>query len=329
MPRYHIERLEKDDLTIVKRLVQVYEYKPYRYFPGLRNKELSDFVTEELYAYLQCPESHFAYLAKEGKTAVGLAVLRLLPWDKRIFGKEMATMDYLIAIGNYQERIGVLNGLLSRLFNLCVELKIEHLSVRIDTGDLPSMHALEGTGFKSMDTVVSYCFDFAKSSIEELKYPFRIRSHREDDVESILALSRLSFKDYIDRFHSDPTLDNRNCDELYVEWARNSCLGLVADRVTVAENDKAILGFATSKFHEKVNRFTDHKIGEIVLVCVSPNVRGRGVYTSFIHEGLCWFNKKVDFVQVVTQINNIFVQRAWSNVGFWLIGSRSTFHKWF
>lgn len=328
MLRYDVESLTLDTLQMVKPIITIYEYKPYRYIRGTKNDQLNNFVMGELKAQLQLPQDNYAYLVKDGAEAVGLATLRMLPWDKQIFAKEMAAIDYLMAIGNYEERVSILDGLLSKLITRCKDLKIEHLSCRVDTADLVCIHALEEAGFKLMDIIVTYCFDFAKSSLKELEYPFRIRSQEEEDIEPTVALSKLSFQNYIDRFHSDPTLDNQSCDQLYAEWARNSCVGLVADQVFVAEDNGKIVGFSTCKFHKEVNRFIDHKIGEIVLVCVSPKARGSGVYTSFIHHGLRWFREKVDFVQVVTQINNTFVQRAWSNLGFRLIGSRSTFHKW-
>ena len=325
----NIEHLSVGVLKTLRPLMAAYEYMPYHCFSGLRNEQLSDFVLEELHAYLESPESNYGYLAREGADAVGLAVLRLLPWDKRIFKKEMAAVDYLMALGSYAEKVSVLSSLLSRVDNKCRDLKIEHLSIKVDTADLSCIHALEKAGFRLMDTLVTYCFDFDKSALGARDYPYAIREQAQEDTEPIVALARLSFQEYIDRFHLDPTLDNQDCDELYGEWARNSCLGVVADRVSVVEDDAEILGFATSKLHRKVNRFTDRRIGEIVLVCVSPKVRGGGVYTSFIHEGLCFLHNRVDFVQVVTQINNTHVQRAWNNLGFRLIGSRSTFHKWF
>jgi len=328
MLRYDIEHLEIDGLKTLRPLLEAYEYKPYHYFRGLKNEQLSDSILEQLNSHLQSPDGSNAYLARREIELVGLANMRLLPWDKQIFAKDMAAIDYLMAIGNYKERVSILNGLLSKLIKRCKDLKIEHLSCRVDTADLACINALEEVGFKLMDIVVTYCFDFAKSSLKELEYPFRIRSQEREDIESIVALSKLSFKNYIDRFHSDPTLDDQSCDQLYAEWARNSCLRLVADQVFVAEGKGKIVGFSTCKFHKEVNRFIDHKIGEIVLVCVSPEARGSGVYTSFIHHGLDWFRTKVDFVQVVTQINNTFVQRAWSNLDFRPIGSRSTFHKW-
>ena len=326
---HNIEGLAGDTLRTLGPLVIAYDYKPYHYFGSFRDEYLADFVLEELDAYLEPRQGNYAYVAREGTKAVGLVALRLLPWDKRIFKKEMATIDYLIAIGSYAEKANILASLLSRVSDTCRALKVEHLSIRVDSADLSCIHALEDAGFRLMDTLVTYCFDFDKSALGARDYPYAIREQAERDIEQVVGLAMLSFRDYIDHFHSDPTLDNQACDELYVEWARNSCLGVVADRVSVAEDDVGVVGFATSKSHRNVSRFTGRKLGEIVLGCVSPKVRGGGVYTSLIHEGLCWFHNKVDFVQVVTQINNTYVQRAWSSLGFRLIGSRSTFHKWY
>ncbi len=329
MKGWSIKELEVSDLKIVRALLDSYQFKPYHYLGQLRNEQLADFTCDELAGALSLAEDNFTYLLCDRERALGLVMLRLLPWDRQIFGKEMASIPYLIAMPNQDEEVQIKAVLLSRLIDKCRELGIEHLSARVDAADLPSIHALEEAGFRLMDTLIIYSFDFDRDLVKEIKSPFQIRSQEERDVESVVSISSLCFHNYIDRFHSDPTLDDENCDRMYAEWARNSCQGVVADQVFVAEIKGQVVGFATCKFHTEVNRFIDRRIGEIVLVCVSPEVRGHGLYTGFIHHGLYWFQGKVDYVQVVTQINNTYVQHAWAALGFRPVGCRVTFHKWF
>jgi len=328
MERCQIENLQISSLSDVRPLVESCEYKPYHHYTWIENTQLSDFVIEELKTHIQSNHNLGAYLAHVQGKVVGLGTLRFLPWDTQIFSKKMAMTQHLIATGTYEERAGILNALVKKLIERAHDAGVKHLAIKADTADTSCIHSVGGQDFKLMDVLVVYSFDFSKSQLGEMKYSLKIRGQEEGDVESVVDVSRSSFHNYIDRFHSDPTLDDQQCDTLYAEWARNSCLRLVADYVTVAEDDGEVVGFATSKMHKGINEFIDRKLGEIVLVCVSPKARGGGLYTSFIHQGLEQFRGKADVVQVVTQINNIAVQRAWSNLGFRLIGSRCTFHKW-
>jgi len=328
---YNLKTLEAEDLEAIRLLVGDYENKPYQYFRELRKEQLTDFVLEELGTYLPPSGDKYAFLAREGTEILGLATLRLLPWDKQIFKKEMASVPYMIAKGDYQQQTMVLNSLVSTLLTKCSELGVEHLRTRANTLDICRIHALEGAGFRLTDAIAIYYFDFAKfpMPVKESEPHFKIRSCEKRDIELIVALTKLSFQNHIDHFHLDPTLDNQNCDELYGEWARNCCLGVTADKVFVAEDDEGLAGFGACKITKGIDRHVDHKIGELELACISPRARGRGLYSSLGCARLNWLRGKVDFVQVATQANNTNALRVWYGLGFEPICAQVTFHRWF
>lgn len=334
MPRYSIEPLETHTVQAIRPLIEAYGYKPYNYLRGLSNEQLSNFVLEEINKCLGLADGSYIYLARKGREVVGLVVLRLLPWDKQIFKKEMAAIDYLIAIGSYEDRINIADSLLSKLSDKCKDLKIEHLSIRLDTADLPCIHILEGAGFKLMDILVTYCFDFSKPYNKDSKYSCNIREQEVKDIGTVASITKISFQNYIDRFHSDPTLDDENCDQLYVEWAKNSCLRNVADQVVVAEMNGEVIAFATYKLHKRISYLSGLKVFEVgELIAVSPKGRRGGIYTSLVKYGMDWSfeqSSEPDMTRFIikAQVGNTSVQRAWSNLGLKLCGSQVTFHKW-
>lgn len=324
-----IAQATMEQLDTLGPLLRGYPYLAYRSLRDVTSTELADVAVATIEATLRSDDDNAAYVAMDGATPVGVSGLRLLPWDTQLFKKKMAMVSPLLATGSYDQQAAILGALLSRINGRCRHLKIEHLSIRIDASDVACRHALEADGFRLMDTLITYWFDFAATPMHSVDYPFPIREQTERDIEPIVDLARQSFVNYVDRFHSDPTLANTDCDELYARWARNSCYRLVADWVSVAEAEGEVVGFSTRKYHREVQAFLRRSFGEIVLTCVSSRARRGGVYTSLNHEGLRWFHGKVDIAQVMTQLENVAVQRAMTGLGFKPVGARHTFHKCF
>jgi len=202
-----------------------------------------------------------------------------------------------------------------------LEKKFNHLSVKISTDNKKLLHMFEENGYKVMDTLVTYRFDFGKKNLIDMTHNCTLRDAVDYDLENLKEFAGNSFK--IDRFHSDTTLDNSDADKYYSQWIENSYNGY-ADKVIVADIDGEAVGFTTCKLPNK----TDHEqIGRMVLSAVSEKSRGKGVYTSMIHEGILWFKNKTRIVEVGTQINNYPVQKTWINLGMFLTDSSYILHK--
>lgn len=195
----------------------------------------------------------------------------------------------------------------------------EHVSIKVPTGNKELVNQCFKEGFMLADTLVSFVFDFNKSVLANVQHKCIIREYKDSDLEGIMQIAKNSFK--IDRFHSDPNLDNELCDKYYEQWIYNSCHGF-ADNVLVAEYNNEVVGFTTGKVYEEDNEV------HLVLSAVSSKYRGLGIYTSMIYEGVKWAKQfKTNRLIVGTQIDNVAVQKAWIKLGFTLKNSEYVLQK--
>ena len=322
---YKLEFIEKEDLNIIKPLLMDYKWKPYYYYQEFTSTILSEFLYNHIQNVLE-DEIGYCIGIKKNNKLVGLCILKKLSWDTEHFGFNVANIDNIISLGDYFESIKNKLKLLS-FIELSFGENIRTLSCKIDTNDTSSIHALEKMGFMIMDTLVTYSFDLRKAKNRELPVSCELRFSRKNDIESLKSLAYNSF--YLDRFHVDPNYPKEKCDELHSKWIENACNGIGTDKVIVAEIEDSPVGFTTVKESNEASKILGVRIASMILSAVSPKARGKGVYTSMINEGLNYLKDKADIVEVGTQLNNYPVQRAWCTLGFKIVKSQISFHKWY
>ena len=117
-------------------------------------------------------------------------------------------------------------------------------------------------------------------------------------------------------------------DELYAAWIRNSCAGIGADAVILAEDSQSLLGYVTCKLQSDTKVYLGKLIGTIGLVATAAHARGRGVAGSATLAALRWFHQQgADIVEVGTQLRNIPASRLYQTCGFRLVGSSISLRK--
>jgi GNAT superfamily N-acetyltransferase len=254
-------------------------------------------------------------VVKTGPAAGGsiLTRIKISEWDTVHFGIqvykteiESASQENVIPDFRHQDGIGLL---------IC----------RCNTSYVSQIHALEKSGFELMGTLVKYSAEIDKlPNTRSNQTGTLVRSFQKDDISFIADIAGNSFKGYSDHFHSDPRLDPEKCDDLYREWAVNSCSDKnLADKVIVAELSDNVAGFVTIK---RKNADT----GDFVLAGVREDTRGKGIYQRLIAAGIDWCRENgLNRVESSTQINNYTVQKVWSHLGLRMDASVYIFHKWF
>src|SRR4029079_949895 len=105
-------------------------------------------------------------------------------------------------------------------------------------------------------------------------------------------------------------------------WIRNSCAGVAADVVLLAEQGDDLLGFVTCKVQRGNEAQSGNPVGSIVLVGCKEESGGRGVGRAITMAALEWFRKhECEIVEVCTQLRNIPASRLYQKCGFLLSGS--------
>lgn len=197
------------------------------------------------------------------------------------------------------------------------------LTLRVLTSNVALVQALEALGFRIMDCLVYYECP-TESPPPASPSDLEIRAATPNDATAVAEIARLCFSDYFSHYHADAHLDRVKVSEGYIEWAERSCTDqAVASCVFLAIMDGTIAGFITLRRNSSTE-------GEGVLNAVHPNFAGAGIYGQLITRAKHWCRDNgMKRMVISTQIDNLKVQRSWSNRGFHLYKSYYTLHRWF
>lgn len=247
----------------------------------------------------------------------GAATWHFLDWDTRQFGFPAARLELLNAFGSYTEARARKEELLAAVLEECRTARIRHLSARVDTGDLTSIHALEKAGFELIDGIQTFRLSLYGTCHPQ---PTGTRLFGPGDLPEILEIGRTAF--VFDRFHSDPALTTATADQVNESWTRNCCEGGSADAVIVAEDSGHVASYVTCKVDREAGE------GTIVLVATADWARGKGAARRASAAALRWFDGQgVKSVEVGTQLRNIPAGRLYESLGFRLVRTSLTFRK--
>ncbi len=121
----------------------------------------------------------------------------------------------------------------------------------------------------------------------------KIRVATPQDIPTLKKMVRGLFPD--SRFYNDPFFSKREADRLYQAWIENSVKAEAADIVFCVPET----GFITC-------RRSTEKTGEIVLLGIKKNLRGKGFGSALARAAMQWFaEEKVKNVTVRTQLRNL------------------------
>ncbi len=210
-----------------------------------------------------------------------------------------------------------------RITEMCRSSGVEMLTLRVPTDKVALVQALEALEFRLMDCLVYYeCSTEYLSAVKPST--LEIRKATVEDAAVVAETARLCFSDYSSHYHADARLDRVKASEAYIDWAQRCCADReVASCVFVAIVGEAIAGFIALRQNSPTE-------GEGVLNAVHPSFAGAGIYGQLITRSKQWCcDNGMKRMVISTQIDNLKVQRTWSNRGFYLYKSYYTLHRWF
>jgi GNAT superfamily N-acetyltransferase len=235
--------------------------------------------------------------------------------------REQAKFGYRMARLTLDSSCGLADA--QRITEMCRSSGVEMLTLRVPTDKVALVQALEALEFRIMDCLVYYecsteCMPAVKPSSLE------IRKATVEDATAVAEIARLCFSDYSSHYHADVRLDRAKASEAYIDWAQRCCADReVASCVFVATVGEAVAGFIALRQNSPSE-------GEGVLNAVHPSFAGAGIYGQLITRGKQWCRDDgMKRMVISTQIDNLKVQRTWSNRGFCLYKSYYTLHRWF
>jgi len=314
--------LRADDAPVVERLVAHYPFKPYRDY-RVWSRARQHTIMEHEIARSQTAPGHFGILAGEADAAT-IALCRPLEWDTRFFGVPMARIDWLLR--GPSASVAALTEAIQASLDRLRETGIRHIAARVDVADMDAVAALESAGFRLMDALVTYFTHPRGPAPTVVREVGRVRPFEPRDLDEVLAITEDSYRGFRGRFHLDPHLPPERSAEFYLEWARQCCLGRMADRVVVAENGEGGLhGWASTRRVESVSGTG------IALWAGSLGACRRdkpGAYAGLIRTLAAENHASGEVTETQTQNHNIATVRIYDAVGARYVRANYTFLAW-
>ena len=304
-------------------LVTDWPYKPYRW-AGVPQGAVDSLAMSRLSDSLHRPGVWSGVTRVADAPISGLATLEALPWDSRILGMSAARVDFVVPGPDVSRRARYEALLDAALIEARVR-KYEHLSVRVDAGDVAAIQTLEACGWLSVDSLLTFESEARAGVGARRREQVVTRAACASDTAVIESIAAESFVD--GRFHSDPSISSDVATSIYREWASSCCRRDAADDVTVAETRSGqIVGFVACRVVPETGVHLGRLTASIVLIATASAARGRGVGSALVMAAVEWAVKRSAItVQVATQIRNTTAARLYEQCGFRLVGSSQSF----
>lgn len=223
-------------------------------------------------------------------------------FDTKVFGFRVAKIKHIESKEYVEELIADL-----------VKNKIRYATYRASSNNIPVIQELQRNNFILVDGLISLATNPFELNIEP---PVgQIREAKYSDFPSLKKMTEGLY--LLSRIYNDTLISRTKADEFFIKWIENSISGDAADSVLVWEEVEKLLGYITLQ-----------KKGQIPLVGVSQEARGRGIAKKLVEASLYKFKEwGVKEVIIETQMSNIPALRLDQDCGFKAVKSYITF-RW-
>ncbi len=297
---------------------------------GVSNEAFLSYRSQSLKSSLSQKNKTSGFIAILNGHCLGFIVIAVSQWDSEILGLPVGKVLWFNTLPANKPEAGI--RLLDRALSKAREWKIECLMARIDYDQNHLIHLLEENDFRLMDVSVALGLATEKIPLDPQKLDGKlIRPATTEDLPLLKQIARSSFK--YSHFHMDPKLSQVRSNELFACWIENDVKGR-ADKVLLVEDKGQVAGFVTLNIDPNSEEALGFKIGEIDLIAVSADHRGKGLGRQLVLAGLQWLRPQVQYVEARTQLMNhsainTFVKNQFQllNSGIFL-PSGATLHGW-
>ncbi|HEX3855800.1 MAG TPA: GNAT family N-acetyltransferase [Verrucomicrobiae bacterium] len=239
----------------------------------------------------------------------------LLPWDTEFFGFRIARvcgdtlkMEQVVKIDDWS-RSNRVRGL--------------YFLSRAD--DPATIQTAEQHGFGLVDirvTLERRMMDSHDLIRSDLPAGICIRPVQPNDLSGLRVMARRGHGET--RFFSDSHFSRQRTEDLYSTWITLEVQGRAQNVFVAASGTNQPLGYISCHLDPV------HREGQIGLVGVSPEVRGRGIGKNLVQAAIGWFRTQgAQKVTVITQGNNQAAQRLYQQCGFLSRDLQLWYHKWY
>lgn len=257
----------------------------------------------------------------DGSGISELVTLQHTPWDTDVLGRPSARLAY--CIGNSTSHTEDLARLYGSVTDALSHQKIKYAVARVPAANWPRIHALEQSGFRLLDGIMTFCLPLKSLSAN---FDQALEPVRPGDVQEVAALAETTFT--MSRFHNDELLSAQIAANVHKLWATNCCLKKVADEVFVARDAQGPVGFVTVRMQKAPLDLKFKKTAVIDLIAVAPRGSGKGLGKKLVLQACYWAKEHgAELMDVQTQTHNLAAQALYQKSGFTLKSQSFTF-RW-
>ncbi len=185
-----------------------------------------------------------------------------------------------------------------------------------DSGSQAIAQAAVGT---LVDKKITYQMDLRNIPPEQLQ--FGLVTEYTDTTASADLIDLSIQAGLYSRFRVDPKMDQKKFEALYIQWMQKSCSHELAKAVLVIREQGKCVAVVT------VGEKNGH--GDIGLVAVNANQRGKGYGVALIRAAQTWFVQHgYTSSQVVTQGDNVAACKLYEKCGYKQTSLEYYYHFW-
>ena len=331
MHDFEISPIDSAELPALRELLSRVPCKPLDFWEAADPARQNSYWFEDIETSLLDPDCA-ALAARSGGSIVALLIWGQQAWESRVIGRKFAVIKHLAVIPEAPRDIGA--ALVARMCNDALARGVECVTAKMHTMETSAIHSVERNGFRLMDTVLDFTFDYRRMPFDQVRPPpmaegVQIGLATADDADGLIEVAGKAFGGHFGRFHADERIGRDIAKTVYEEWMRSSLNGWV-DIVVVCKCDGKVAGYSMWKKPSAKESGNGFHLGHYSIAGVHPDYFGRGLFSALTYEGMRRLPEhgRVDRIEGPTHVNNYPVQRGYLKLGWRITGARHTFHRW-
>jgi RimJ/RimL family protein N-acetyltransferase len=302
----------------------------YRYGRFIEDSDLQPsagraFLTDELSRLLLQPHVKTFGAFEDGHRLVGFLVAHESAWDTDHFGVRVWIVDgCYITPSDYETEFRIADLLVGAFDRWSREARIEFVSVKAASLDLPVVNVYEKWGFRYIESWVYNRFNLDRVGAHP-RTPMQLRLAGPADREFMHAYSQEAFS--LQRFHADHRIPHDKADSMYRKWI-DTAFDEPRQKTLVYDQDGVPAAYLIFYINDYRPQFGKQYV-QWKMALLGPSVRGRGVGADFFVSLLYYHRDQgMDVVDSGLTMRNLPSLNLHNRIGFKIISTLVTFHKW-
>jgi len=263
---------------------------------------------------------------KENNDFLGFIGFHYSQWDTEVFQKRMALLQYFIVKeGEVTIEREIAYNLLKKFHEWIEVNDIQVVVSKLDTQYFSPIYVLQQNGYIIYETITYQSLDLINENrIVEDSIVYRYA--RESDM---MELRKIAMKSTFKKshFYLDTSFNLTKVELMYSKWIESALKS--QQKIVIIEDDSCIAGVFIYDIVD-YTKIMNRKVGIWESAFVDSNFRGKGIGLKLFKATLqSCINNGVDTIESSLVEKNIISQNFHNMLGFRLVSTQYTLHKWF